>query len=207
MPLMPPAGSTLSYSATGLPNGLAIDSTSGQISGYPRPRGEPRSRSPSPTALALLRAPSFTWTVNSYDITIRSPFRATRPTTKRKAVSLPVQPPTRPAVCPSPTLQPACRLASPSTPPAAQISGTIDHRAGRTATRSSPPIPPAGRTHRQLDGQLGHQHAVGDQPGNQTHRGQPVSLQLQAIDSTSGHTLTYSAAGLPDGLSIGSRPA
>jgi hypothetical protein len=42
-------------------------------------------------------------------------------------------------------------------------------------------------------------------PGNQTGTvGTPVSLQLHATDSASGQTLTYSATGLPAGLSINS---
>jgi hypothetical protein len=40
-------------------------------------------------------------------------------------------------------------------------------------------------------------------PGNQTGTvGTPVSLQIHATDSASGQTLTYSATGLPAGLSI-----
>jgi hypothetical protein len=42
-------------------------------------------------------------------------------------------------------------------------------------------------------------------PGNQTGTvGTPVSLQINATDSQSGQTLTYSATGLPAGLSINS---
>ncbi len=42
-------------------------------------------------------------------------------------------------------------------------------------------------------------------PGNQTGTvGTAVSLQIHATDSASGQTLTYSATGLPAGLSINS---
>src|SRR5207237_4239759 len=42
-------------------------------------------------------------------------------------------------------------------------------------------------------------------PGNQTSTvGTAVSLQIHATDSASGQTLTYSATGLPAGLSINS---
>jgi len=42
-------------------------------------------------------------------------------------------------------------------------------------------------------------------PGNQTGTvGTPVSLQISASDSQSGQTLTYTASGLPNGLSINS---
>ena len=44
-------------------------------------------------------------------------------------------------------------------------------------------------------------------PGNQTTAtGSSVSLQISATDSASGQTLTYSATGLPTGLSIMPRP-
>ena len=42
-------------------------------------------------------------------------------------------------------------------------------------------------------------------PGSQTSTvGSPVSLQMQGADSASGQTLTWSATGLPAGLSISS---
>ena len=42
-------------------------------------------------------------------------------------------------------------------------------------------------------------------PGNQTGTvGTAASLQIQATDSAAGQTLTYSAAGLPAGLTISS---
>ena len=42
-------------------------------------------------------------------------------------------------------------------------------------------------------------------PGNQTGTvGTPASVQIHATDSASGQTLTYSATGLPAGLSINS---
>jgi len=42
-------------------------------------------------------------------------------------------------------------------------------------------------------------------PGNQsTHRRTPVSLQMTATDSQAGQTFTWSATGLPNGLSINS---
>ena len=44
-------------------------------------------------------------------------------------------------------------------------------------------------------------------PGTQTSKaGTAASLQIQASDSASGQTLTYSATGLPAGLSINAAP-
>ncbi len=44
-------------------------------------------------------------------------------------------------------------------------------------------------------------------PGNQTGIvGTAASVQVHASDSASGQTLTYSASGLPAGLSIGPPP-
>jgi len=48
-------------------------------------------------------------------------------------------------------------------------------------------------------------HAIVTNPGNQTGTvGTAVSLQIHASDSATGQTLTYSATGLPAGLSINS---
>ncbi|HUC59490.1 MAG TPA: putative Ig domain-containing protein [Streptosporangiaceae bacterium] len=111
------SGQTLTYSATGLPAGLSINSSSGLITGTPTTSG---SNSVTVTATDTTGAhgsASFTWTINS--------------------------------------------------------------ATGNTVTVTN--------------------------PGNQTGTvGTAVSLQISATDSASGQTLTYSATGLPAGLSINS---
>ncbi len=111
------SGQTLTYSATGLPAGLSINSTSGLISGTPTTAGTSSVTVTAKDTTGASGSASFTWTIN------------------------------------------------PAT--------------GNTVTVTN--------------------------PGNQTGTvGTAVSLQIQASDSASGQTLTYSATGLPAGLSINS---
>jgi hypothetical protein len=111
-------GQTLTYSATGLPPGLSISSTSGLISGTPTTAGTSSVTVTVTDGTGAKGAASFTWTISS--------------------------------------------------------SST-----GNTVTVTN--------------------------PGNQTGTvGTAASLQIKATDSASGQTLTYSATGLPAGLSISS---
>jgi len=64
---------------------------------------------------------------------------------------------------------------------------------------------PNGLTAFQTNGSTGGNTVTVTNPGNQTGTvGTAVSLQIHATDSASGQTLTYSATGLPAGLSINS---
>jgi subtilase family serine protease len=64
---------------------------------------------------------------------------------------------------------------------------------------------PNGLTAFQSNGSTGGNTVTVTNPGNQTGTvGTAVSLQIHATDSASGQTLTYSATGLPAGLSINS---
>jgi subtilase family serine protease len=111
------SGQTLTYSATGLPAGLSINSSTGLISGTPTTAGSSTVTVKATDTTGASGSASFTWTVNS--------------------------------------------------------------TTGNTVTVTN--------------------------PGNQTSTtGTAVSLQIQATDSASGQTLTYSATGLPAGLSINS---
>jgi subtilase family serine protease len=111
------SGQTLTYSATGLPAGLSINSTSGLISGTPTTAGS-----------------------NSVVVTVKDTTGATG---------------------------------------SASFTWTINSTTGNTITVTN--------------------------PGSQTGTvGTGVSLQIHATDSASGQTLTYSATGLPAGLSISS---
>jgi Putative Ig domain len=109
------SGQTLTYSATGLPAGLSINSSTGLISGTPTTAGTSSVTVTAKDTTGASGSASFTWTINS--------------------------------------------------------------ATGNTVTVTN--------------------------PGNQTGTvGTAVSLQIQATDSASGQTLTYSATGLPAGLSI-----
>ncbi len=111
------SGQTLTYSATGLPAGLSINSSTGLISGTPTTAATTSVTVTATDATGAHGSASFSWTVNSLT--------------------------------------------------------------GNTVTVTN--------------------------PGSQTSTvGTPASLQIQASDSASGQTLTYSASGLPAGLSINS---
>ena len=111
------SGQTLTYSATGLPAGLSINSTTGLISGTPTTAGSSSVTVTAKDTTGATGSASFTWTISS--------------------------------------------------------------TTGNTVTVTN--------------------------PGSQTGTvGTAVSLQIKATDSASGQTLTYSATGLPAGLSINS---
>ncbi len=111
------SGQTLTYSATGLPTGLSISSSTGLISGTPTTAGSYSVTVTVKDTTGATGSASFTWTVNS--------------------------------------------------------------ATGNTVTVTN--------------------------PGSQTGTvGTAASLQISATDSASGQTLTYSATGLPTGLSISS---
>ncbi|HXL96691.1 MAG TPA: putative Ig domain-containing protein [Streptosporangiaceae bacterium] len=111
------SGQTLTYSATGLPAGLSISSSTGLISGTPTTSGSYSVTVTAKDTTGATGSASFTWTINS--------------------------------------------------------------TTGNTVTVTN--------------------------PGSQTGTvGTAASLQIKATDSASGQTLTYSATGLPAGLSISS---
>ena len=111
------SGQTLTYSATGLPAGLSINSSTGLITGTPTTAATNSTTVTAKDTTGATGSASFTWTINS--------------------------------------------------------------ATGNTVTVTN--------------------------PGNQTGTvGTAVSLQISASDSASGQTLTYSATGLPAGLSINS---
>jgi O-glycosyl hydrolase len=85
------AGQTLSYSATGLPAGLSINSSTGLISGTPTATGTSNVTVTATDTAGASGSASFTWTINpnGNTVTVTNPGNQTG--TAGTAVSLPIQ--------------------------------------------------------------------------------------------------------------------
>jgi hypothetical protein len=212
------SGQTLTYSATGLPAGLSINSATGVISGTPTAAGTSNVTVSAKDATGAGGSTSFTWTVDpgpdftvtvsptSGTVTAGSPASATVSTSAvggfsgtvgYSATGLPSGAaagfsPASGAVGSSSTLT----LSTSSSTPAGTYAITVTGSSGsltHSATYSLTVNPVNANT------------VTVTNPGNQTGTvGTAASLQIAAGDSASGQTLTYSATGLPSGLSIGS---
>ena len=201
-------GAALSYTATGLPPGLAIDPTSGQISGtigWTADTGSPYSVTVTATdSSGYSGSASFTWTVSYYDqVSVTNPGNQTN--ADNDTVSLPI----------SATDQTGAALSYTATglppglaidPTSGQISGTISW----TADTGSPySVTVTATDSSGYSGSASFTWTVSyyDQvsvtnPGNQTNAdNDTVSLPISASDQT-GAALSYTATGLPPGLAI-----
>ncbi|MDX1995856.1 MAG: putative Ig domain-containing protein [bacterium] len=217
----PDAGQTLTYSATGLPAGLSISSTTGLISGtlsYNNAQTTPAatfnvtvnvsdSGTPAQSATA-----SFTWTVNNVN---RAP-TVTQPQNQTSTVGTPITPLQIAASDPdgntlsysAPNLPeglsintstgaisgtPTTAVSSASVTVTVSDNGTPSLSATTTFSWTVNPAPTP------------NQPPTVTNPGDQTDdENETVSLQILANDPDAGQTLTYSATGLPAGLSISS---
>jgi len=202
------AGQTLTYSATGLPTGLTINTSTGLISGTPTTTtGSPFSVTVTATdTTGAHGSASFTWTITATGNTVT-------------------------------VTNPGAQTGVVGTAKSLQISAT-DSASGQTLTYSATGLPtgltintssglisgtpstttgsPFSVTVTATDTTGAHGSAsftwtitgTGNtvtvtQPANQsTAVNTAASLQISATDSASGQTLTYSATGLPTGLTI-----
>ena len=130
-----PSGDSWTYAATGLPSGLSINTSSGQIGGTIT--GSANAYSVSVTASdgqGASASQSFTWNVSTLSVT--------NPGTHNGAVGDRRRCRFRPAACPAATLgsirPPACRRASPSTPARARSAARSLARRMPTRSRSRP---------------------------------------------------------------------
>jgi hypothetical protein len=199
-----PDGDTLTYSATGLPTGLSIGT--GVISGTIAV-GAATTNNVTVTVSdgSATGTASFVWTVTR---TNRAPVAnaqsVTTPEDTAKAITLTASDADGDALTLSIVTAPAHGTLSGNAPdvtytPAANYSGpdsftfrANDGTADSAAATVSLTVTPTPDAPAVID------------PGNQTSaEGASVSLQIQASDPD-GDALTYSATGLPAGLSIGS---
>jgi hypothetical protein len=200
-------GDTLSYSASGLPAGLSVDAASGVISGtLPVSAGSSTPYVVTATVSdgTLSASQTFNWTVSKDAVTLTSPGNQSNKEGDGVSLQLSASDTDN-----SPLTYGAIGLPSGLSLNTATglISGTI--AAGAAA------YGPYTVTVSAQDG-AGHSDAkqftwtVGiagglltvDNPGNQINaQGDVLALQIQGND-TDGDTLTYSATGLPPGLSI-----
>jgi len=202
------SGQTLTYSATGLPAGLSINTSTGLISGTPTAAATSSVTVTAKDATGASGSASFTWTVappNANTVTVTNP--GTQSTTVNTAVSLAIKATdsgSGQTLTYSATGLPAGLSISSSTgtisgtPTTAGTSSvTVTAKDGTGASGAATfgwtITPPNGNT------------VTVTNPGTQTTTvGTAVSLAIKATDSGSGQTLTYSATSLPAGLSISS---
>jgi hypothetical protein len=202
------SGKTLTYSATDLPFGLSISSATGAITGSPTMAG---------TYLTTLTvndgagasSVNLNWTINATGnvITVTNPGAQTN-TVGTAITSLQIHATDSAAgqtltysaagLPTGLTISSSTGLISgtPSTTTGSPFSATVtvtDTTGAKGTAAFTWTINPAGNT------------ITVTNPGNQTGKvGTAASLQIQATDSAAGQTLTYSATGLPTGLTISS---
>jgi serine protease len=201
------SGTPLTYSATGLPAGLGINSSSGLISGTPTTPATDNVTVTATDNTGAHGSASFSWTINQSGnvVTVTNPGSQTG--TAGTASSLQIQASDSASGTPltySATGLPAglginsnsgLISGTPTTPATDNVTVTATDNTGSHGSASfSWTINPSGNT------------VTVNNPGTQTNAaGTSVGLQINATDSASGTTLTYSATGLPAGLSINSR--
>src|SRR5579875_1962705 len=199
---------TLTYSATGLPTGLSIASSTGVISGTASKAGSYTVTVTGTDSTGPSGSATFTWTVGSTTgntVTVTNPGNQTG--TVGTAASLQISASDSASgqtLTYSATNLPAGLSISSST---GLISGTPTTAGSSSVTVTAKDTTGASGSTSftwTINAKTGNTVTVTN-PGNQTGTvGTPVSLQIQASDSASGQTLTYSATNLPAGLSVSS---
>jgi hypothetical protein len=244
------AGQTLTYSATGLPAGLTINSASGLISGTPSAAGTSSVAVTATDTTGASGSASFSWTVTGSGGTCGTTNIALNKNATSSSTENPGFPPAN-AVDGNPATRWASGFSDPqwltvdlaSPQPICQVvlnweaafARSFQIQLSNDGTTWTPiystttgtggiqtlDVSGTGRYIRMFGTvratQFGYSlwefsvyalTGTGNtvtvtNPGNQTGTvGTPVNLQIHATDSAAGQTLTYSATGLPAGLSI-----
>jgi hypothetical protein len=191
---------TLTYTATGLPSGLSIDSGSGLIAGAigtTANTGSPYRVTVTVSDGTASSSQTFAWTVNG-PLTLANPGDQTN--SDGDTISLPlaiVDPTSAPLSYTATDLPPGLSLGSDGI-----ITGTISSTADSGSPYSVTVTVSAGTTQVSQSFTWTINPVSLANPGGQTNvEGDSVSLQMTGADGA-GDTLSYSAAGLPAGLSI-----
>jgi Putative Ig domain/PLD-like domain len=196
---------TLTYSASGLPTGLSINSTTGVISGTATKAGTYTVTVTGKDSTGPTGSATYTWNVGTATNTVTVTNPGSQTGTVGTAASLQI------SASDSASGQTLTYSAS-GLPAGLSISSTTGLISGTptTAGSSSATVTATDTTGAKgsasftwtVSAATGNTVTVTN-PGNQTGTvGTAVSLQISASDSASGQTLTYSASGLPAGLSI-----
>ncbi len=200
------SGQTLTYTAASLPTGLTISSSTGLITGTPTTAGSFSSSVTATDTTGATGSAAFTWTISpktTNTVTVTNP--GTQTGKVGTAASLQIH------ATDSASGQTLTYTAA-NLPAGLTISASTGLITGTptTAGTFSPTVTATDTT--GATGSAAFTWAVNPNssnvvtmtnPGTQTGTvGTAASLQIHATDSASGQTLTYTASGLPTGLTI-----
>jgi hypothetical protein len=194
------SGATLTWSATGLPAGLAINSSTGTITGTPTTAGSNSVTVKATDGSGYSGTASFTWTITN-NVSVANP--GNQSNVSGSAIT---------AVTDSATdSQSGATLTWSATglPAGLAINSSTGTITGTPTTAGSNSVTVKASDGSGYSGTASFTWTITNNvslanPGNQTNvSGSAVSpVTLVATDSSPGATLTYSATGLPTGLSV-----
>jgi hypothetical protein len=198
---------SLSYKATGLPAGLSISSTTGVISGTTKTAGTSSVTVTGTDSTGPSGSATFTWNVGTTSNTVTVTNPGSQAGTVGTAASLQI------AATDSASGQTLTYSAT-GLPAGLSISSTTGLISGTPTTAGSSSVTVTAKDTTGASGSASFTWTINPKatntvtvtnPGSQAGTvGTAASLQIAATDSASGQTLTYSATGLPAGLSISS---
>ena len=202
-----PTGSALTYTASGLPSGMTINSSTGLISGtvnYGATAAGPYSVQVTATnQQGLTDSKTFTWTVNALPPVVTSPGNQTSNEHATINVAVSATDPGGYTLTYSASGLPSGLTINSTT---GVISGTIDYgeRAHGPFSTQVTATDAYGSTNKTFAWTVNALPPIVAAIPNQTDcEGDDVTIAVSAID-LGGYTLNYSATGLPSGLSIDS---